>query len=296
VQRDGTGPLVERSGSSELLLKSFHESPSYCQSNPYILSGYRVDYSWEECFRSIFSWHNETMNIYTHLIPMLFFFFIINIYTFFIALDELEHRIIFFIYLASVEITLFCSTVFHIFYQQSESSSHFFLKIDMVGMMISFFSFTVCSLWYTWADRPDMRLSYMVITTAVCGIGLFLGIFVKFEAHNYFAKLLLMAAIFFVTLMPLAHDTSVTILYGAPHSMMYLYLRRMAVTVSLFILSGLLYLFKVPERFAPGMFDYIGCSHNIMHVIVAFNFVYHYNTLWAWMEAHKYQSFGYLNE
>eukprot|EP01097_Dermamoeba_algensis_P003212 TRINITY_DN2285_c0_g4_i1.p1 TRINITY_DN2285_c0_g4~~TRINITY_DN2285_c0_g4_i1.p1 ORF type:complete len:376 (-),score=48.70 TRINITY_DN2285_c0_g4_i1:123-1250(-) len=44
---------------------------------PYILGHYRTDYSVVNCLRSLFQFHNETWNIWTHLLGALFFFWLL---------------------------------------------------------------------------------------------------------------------------------------------------------------------------------------------------------------------------
>ena len=39
--------------------------------NLYINTGYRLNYSLSECFKSLFTFHNETMNIWTHLLSFI---------------------------------------------------------------------------------------------------------------------------------------------------------------------------------------------------------------------------------
>jgi len=41
---------------------------------PFIFYGYRINHTIKDCLFSIFKLHNETMNIWTHLLPFLFFF------------------------------------------------------------------------------------------------------------------------------------------------------------------------------------------------------------------------------
>jgi Haemolysin-III related len=41
--------------------------------HPFILNGYRIHHTAKDCFFSIFKLHNETLNIWTHLIPCLAF-------------------------------------------------------------------------------------------------------------------------------------------------------------------------------------------------------------------------------
>jgi hypothetical protein len=39
----------------------------YQADNHFLLSGYRLEMSWRESFISLFQWHNETINVWTHL-------------------------------------------------------------------------------------------------------------------------------------------------------------------------------------------------------------------------------------
>ncbi|KAJ9163054.1 hypothetical protein P3X46_022769 [Hevea brasiliensis] len=54
-------------------LKSFWELPEYMKDNEFILSYYRVSWPLKEALFSIFRWHNETLNVWTHLIGFLLF-------------------------------------------------------------------------------------------------------------------------------------------------------------------------------------------------------------------------------
>ena len=56
--------------SQALRLCNFAELPKWYQDNPHILSNYRpVSHSYNVCIQSLGYLHNETVNIYTHLIP-----------------------------------------------------------------------------------------------------------------------------------------------------------------------------------------------------------------------------------
>ncbi|RII10835.1 hypothetical protein CUC08_Gglean006835 [Alternaria sp. MG1] len=56
-------------------LLMWNEIPNWYQDNEYILSGYRaVSGSYRKCFGSIISIHNETVNIFSHLIGSVLFF------------------------------------------------------------------------------------------------------------------------------------------------------------------------------------------------------------------------------
>jgi len=45
----------------------------FIQVHPFILNGYRIHHEIRDCFLSVFKLHNETLNIWTHLLPFIGF-------------------------------------------------------------------------------------------------------------------------------------------------------------------------------------------------------------------------------
>lgn len=56
---------------------NFDEAPEYMQDNAFIVTGYRAGYSYKESFISLFHLHNETGNIWTHLLGFFFFAYLV---------------------------------------------------------------------------------------------------------------------------------------------------------------------------------------------------------------------------
>lgn len=46
-------------------LLTYKELPYYLQDNEYILDHYRCEWPLKDAFLSVFSWHNETLNVWT---------------------------------------------------------------------------------------------------------------------------------------------------------------------------------------------------------------------------------------
>ena len=43
-----------------------------------------------------------------------------------------------------------------------------------------------------------------------------------------------------------------------------------------YIVGAVIYILRIPERFKPGMFCYIGNSHNIFHLFVLAGYILHF--------------------
>lgn len=50
-------------------------------------------------------------------------------------------------------------------------------------------------------------------------------------------------------------------------------------SILVYVSGALVYASKVPERWFPGMFDYIGGSHNLWHCAVLGGILFHYSAM-----------------
>jgi adiponectin receptor len=66
--------MIKRQKSELHTFERLHqEGFAYLADNSYIRSGYRLNYSVRDCFLSLFELHNETLNVWTHIIGSIIF-------------------------------------------------------------------------------------------------------------------------------------------------------------------------------------------------------------------------------
>ncbi|KAJ4709066.1 Heptahelical transmembrane protein [Melia azedarach] len=62
-----------KSKSKRYSLVSFWELPEYMKDNEFVVNYYRANWPVKEALFSVFRWHNETLNVWTHLIGFILF-------------------------------------------------------------------------------------------------------------------------------------------------------------------------------------------------------------------------------
>lgn len=72
-RRSSEGRKRRQQQQQEYRLVSYEELPEYMKENEFILNHYRSEWPLLHAFLSVFSWHNETINIWTHLLGFFLF-------------------------------------------------------------------------------------------------------------------------------------------------------------------------------------------------------------------------------
>lgn len=103
---------------TEKKIVTFNEIPERLKRNPYVLSGYRINMDFNECINSLFSLHNETWNIWSHLFGALLFLFF-SFYTAYIFYKNYKYVnigdiVCWIVFLLAVENLYVSSTIYHL--------------------------------------------------------------------------------------------------------------------------------------------------------------------------------------
>ena len=166
-------------------LLSSSESPPYVRY-PFIAAGYRVRYSIKNCLYSIFTFHNETMNIWTHLLAFSTLIGVVLFLTFEYctrssfgsnnqASKYSRYSTIDFsmnlLYISCNAIALLFSTIYHTFGCVSEFTHSCLLKLDLSGIILIQFGSYFPLLYYGFFCHPFWQSVYLFLSLLIIVVG-----------------------------------------------------------------------------------------------------------------------------
>ncbi|RWS14955.1 progestin and adipoQ receptor family member 4-like protein [Dinothrombium tinctorium] len=269
TKTNGATTKCETSDSCKLF--SITEIPKYLRFNPYVLSGYRKpNLTFWQCIRSLGYIHNETVNILSHGIPLLFFLVYIprNI-----PWNEIAHPLLAYFHILGSVCPWLGSTLYHLFMNHESGEKLYveLLKWDVIGIWVTQ-SFGASTTVYTSVRLcPHCFRCPFLILYALLSIRALRD---SAWASCVWRRRLGFSFLVFMRLIALSCRL-VTIDYDEGSETLPI--------VGAFISAS-----RIPERWWPGTFDYIFNSHNIMHVFVILGGMHmHYATCSDLMWLHQ---------
>ncbi|KUJ22473.1 HlyIII-domain-containing protein [Mollisia scopiformis] len=240
--------------------------------NQFIETGYRsASGSLSACFYSWKYLHNESVNIYSHLIGAAIFF-ILPAYLFRkeiplrYAVATAADIIVFSAYFFGGAICFCLSATYHTLLSHSKSVERFGAQLDFQGVILLMWSATIPLLFYGFHCDVDLRNAYwtlLSVLAVICSISTFQphfrGPYLRFVRAGTFGSL----AIF--TMVPVFHGT---FKYGWAVQNQQMGVSWVITTLVVDILGATAYALKIPERWWRKTFDIWGASHQIFHVMV----------------------------
>ncbi|KAJ3493018.1 hypothetical protein NLG97_g5000 [Lecanicillium saksenae] len=231
---------------------TWHEATDWQRNSKYILRGYRTPKAdCREILTSLTFLHNETCNVYTHLIGAILLPVIAALimrgflYSQFFFASGMDYAM-FGIFFWCTECCLLLSTAFHLLASRSREVVNFWCRMDLVSIVIFTMGSIVPGIYYIYFCESYWRRIHWVVaitsgfsTSALLSLPVFSTILWRRIRIGAFVVLGASA------LIPLIHGSH---RYG--------------------LNGSTIHLLQIPERFAPGRFDIWGSSHQIFHVAI----------------------------
>ncbi|XP_069700169.1 progestin and adipoQ receptor family member 4 isoform X2 [Periplaneta americana] len=239
-------------------LLHFRDMPPHLQFNPYIFTGYRPLLTFWGSINSLFYLHNETINILTHGIPIVY---ILVTVPGLMPWDQIESRFLPWCHIVGAVSPWIGSFVYHLFMnlERGEVVYYKLLQLDMLGIWISQ-SFGALPMVYAsvfclpWACRWLILSSYCLLSMW--------GLYKALTAWSPWERRLCFLLPFVMRLLLCGLRYS-PLGGGDPASLVHVILQD-AVSA----LGGAIGAMHIPEKWFPGTVDMYLNSHNIMHVLV----------------------------
>ncbi|KAL3675161.1 hypothetical protein R1sor_025109 [Riccia sorocarpa] len=288
-------------------LVMYHALPEHLKDNEFILKHYRSEWPLRASLASIFTIHNETLNIWTHLVGF-FVFMGLTIYTAMMmppvgelpgmmhrlpslqqlrwqtVTDELTNIVAseprkaisrwpFFVFLSGAMFCLLSSSVCHLLYCHSERMARFLLQLDYIGIAYLIAASFYPPVYYTFLCNPALRNTYLTGITCLGLLTVAVSLMPKFQTHQFRPfRAILFASMGISGIIPCVHKLALH--WGEPAAQTTFYLE---VTMGcLYGLGAVIYATRVPERWKPGHFDIAGHSHQLFHILVVAGALTHY--------------------
>jgi len=225
------------------------------------------------CARSIFQWHNETGNIWSHLLS---FFGAVWVHHHAATSEHVlrhprsttEIHLAFHAFFFAAEICFLASTAYHTFQSHSYWTFQKVYQLDLLGINTLIVASFLPGLCLGFQCQPNAKAFYVALILVVYALGLRLvALEGSVQADERLArdrKIFFVAAVTF-GICPAFHFA----LSHGLHSEEVLLLGYLAAMFLLYGLGFAVFSLKLPERFMPGLFDLFGASHFWWHLFVS---------------------------
>ncbi|KAK4553671.1 hypothetical protein LTR86_009169 [Recurvomyces mirabilis] len=253
-------------------LMTYEEIQEWSRDNEFIRTGYRPEKpDYMDILLSLTYVHNETCNIYTHLIGAILVWPVAYIYMRILPEPQYDNvlpadYVMFIIFFFSCEFCLLSSAIYHLMQPHSHEVEQFWHRMDLTGIAVIIAGTFIAAIYYFFICQPTFQIIHWVVTTVSGSACVALISIPKFRTLRW--RTLRVVAFFLFGLsafVPLLHGVG---LHGSDYMFNYMGMKWYLIELSLYALGTLIYATRPPERFAPGKFDIIGTSHQIFHCLI----------------------------
>lgn len=265
-------------------LIKYEDLPHPWRVNPHIVRGYRFKESKIDCIRSILSVSNETVNIWSHgvgliiVLAIAFYFYPMSVNFSLSSNADVLIAAVFFIAACKC---LVCSTIWHTMNGIAEQTlMERFACVDYTGISFLIAASIMTTEYTAFYCEPISRGIYM-LTTAILGIG---GIIIPWHPTFNRSDMNWARVAFYVCLGVSGFIPAVQLCFTRGPAWCYYFYAPVAKSVAVYLIGACVYASKIPERWWPGVFDYVGGSHNLWHLAVLGGILFHYMAMQDFFE------------
>ena len=254
----------------------YDDLPHPWRVNPHIVRGYRFTESKFDCLCSVWRANNEVVNIWTHVLGLFivlglaFYFYPTSVNFSLSAKADVVVAALFFVAAGKC---LVCSTVWHTMNGIAQQTLlERFACVDYTGISLLIAASIITAEYTAFYCEPVSRTIYMV-TTAVLGVA---GVIIPWHPTFNRPDMTWARVGFYVALAISGFIPALQLNLTRGPAWCYYFYAPIAKSLFVYLVGACVYAGKIPERWWPGRFDYIGGSHNLWHLAVLGGILFHY--------------------
>lgn len=260
-------------------LINFTDLPAPWQVNPHITSGYRFSTSKPWILRSTFRITNEFVNIWSHAIGLIIvlaiaFYFYPASANF--SLSTKTDKFIAAVFFFAAAKCLVCSCMWHTMNcVANKTLLERFACVDYTGISLLIAASIMTTEYTAFYCEPLSRSIYLVSTATLGVAGVILPWHPLFNAkHMAWGRVA-----FYVTLALTGFVPIFQLSWSRGGAWAWHFYSPILKSVLVYFAGAIVYASKVPEKWYPGAFNYIGGSHNLWHFAVLGGILFHYSAM-----------------
>ena len=255
---------------------------------PAILAGYRVPYrSWTYYFYSLFQLHNETVNVWSHLIGSCIILHQLHGYfqEFDLASDKVLTTLLTFGITCLIGLTI--SAMVHLLHAKSPRIHFVAFMTDYIGATVcsygtglgGFYGVSDASFYMRWENvfMPVLAVLSYANFVNLCLAKLWFGD----DPHNMKRKYMFLAGMGTQAVLNVAPFVPRYISCYHDDTCQMSSLNHLTLITVIFVLEAVAFAAHQPERTWPGKFDIFGHGHQIFHVSIVLNHILQLNAIYS---------------
>ncbi len=147
-----------------------HQAPDWMIDNKYILTGYRINYSdWVSIFESLLECHNETFNVWSHLLGVLLLLLAVILVLVFWGAGSLPCWPII-VFLFSAISCQFFSALYHLSCCKNKEFAKKIIRLDFAGINILIAGSGFPLYYYAFYCQIHLAYIYLSLNGVICVI------------------------------------------------------------------------------------------------------------------------------
>jgi len=257
-------------------LQEWKDLETWRQDNEYIISGYRtLSGSIWKSLESLKHIHNETVNVYSHLLGGILFLGL-----FFHVLWRIGQRyttirhgdyIVFVAFFFGIITCFFLSALFHTIANHSETVAIRGVHLDYAGIVFLMWGAAMPSIYYGLYCDPYLQKVYWIVLSSIalscilCILSTCSQRFQSSELRPY--RAVIYTALGVSVTIPTVHGI---LIHGWKIQNQRIGLVYIILTAGIDLIAAIIYTIRFPERWYPVRFDIYGHSHQLLHIMIVF--------------------------